>query len=107
MYQPSHLLYSRSRGAFLLWLLTILDQTGEPILIDFKFHDFGARGVSSMESAGRGGAARLVHFMGTDTNTGVLCDREYYSADVSEFSGPAAEFQQHGTYQPVRIWSIE
>ncbi len=68
-----------------------LEKTGDPAGIDFKLHDFGARGVSSMESAGIGGAAHLVNFMGSDTITGVLYAREYYSAGVAGFSIPAAE----------------
>jgi nicotinamide phosphoribosyltransferase len=44
-----------------------------------------------MESAGIGGAAHLVNFMGTDTITGILHAREYYNADVAGFSIPAAE----------------
>jgi nicotinamide phosphoribosyltransferase len=44
-----------------------------------------------MESAGIGGAAHLVNFMGTDTITGVLFAREYYGAGVAGFSIPAAE----------------
>jgi len=32
----------------------------------FKLHDFGARGVSSHESAALGGMAHLVNFMGSD-----------------------------------------
>jgi hypothetical protein len=28
---------------------------GDPSLIDFKLHDFGARGVSNLESAGPSG----------------------------------------------------
>lgn len=72
-------------------ILDYLEKTGDPTTISFKLHDFGARGVSSMESAGIGGAAHLVNFMGTDTITGVLYAREYYSAGVSGFSIPAAE----------------
>jgi nicotinamide phosphoribosyltransferase len=68
-----------------------LERTGDPSLIDFKLHDFGARGVSSLESAGIGGAAHLVNFMGSDTITGVLYAREYYGAGVAGFSIPAAE----------------
>jgi nicotinamide phosphoribosyltransferase len=44
-----------------------------------------------MESAGIGGAAHLVNFMGTDTISGVLFAREYYNAGVAGFSIPAAE----------------
>lgn len=68
-----------------------LEMTGDPSTIDFKLHDFGARGVSSMESAGVGGAAHLVNFMGTDTITGILYAREYYNAGIAGFSIPAAE----------------
>ena len=68
-----------------------LEKTGDPSLIDFKLHDFGARGVSSLESAGIGGAAHLVNFMGTDTISGILWAREYYNAGVAGFSIPAAE----------------
>ena len=68
-----------------------LEVTGEPASIDFKLHDFGSRGVSSLESAGIGGAAHLVNFMGTDTITGMLYAREYYNAGIAGFSIPAAE----------------
>jgi nicotinamide phosphoribosyltransferase len=72
-------------------ILNYLEKTGDPNLIDFKLHDFGARGVSSLESAGIGGAAHLVNFMGTDTISGILFAREYYNAGVAGFSIPAAE----------------
>jgi nicotinamide phosphoribosyltransferase len=72
-------------------ILDYLERTGDPTTIDFKLHDFGARGVSSLESAGIGGAAHLVNFMGTDTITGILFAREYYNAGVAGFSIPAAE----------------
>jgi nicotinamide phosphoribosyltransferase len=72
-------------------ILDYLERTGDPSTIDFKLHDFGARGVSSMESAGLGGAAHLVNFMGTDTLTAVLCARKYYKSDIAGFSIPAME----------------
>ena len=72
-------------------ILDYLERTGDPSTIDFKLHDFGARGVSSLESAGIGGAAHLVNFMGSDTITGVLYAREYYNAGIAGFSIPAAE----------------
>jgi nicotinamide phosphoribosyltransferase len=59
--------------------------------IGFKLHDFGARGVSSLESAGIGGAAHLVNFMGSDTVTGVWYANKYYNAKMAGFSIPAAE----------------
>ena len=46
--------------------------------INFKLHDFGYRGVSSVESAAIGGAAHLVNFWGTDTVAAMLCLKYYY-----------------------------
>lgn len=69
-----------------------LDETAESSEgLPFKLHDFGARGVSSMESAGIGGAAHLVNFMGSDTISGVLYAKRYYDAEMAGFSIPAAE----------------
>ena len=59
--------------------------------VSFKLHDFGARGVSSGESAAIGGAAHLVNFMGSDTVEGILCARKYYNEPMAGFSIPAAE----------------
>jgi len=51
--------------------------------INFKLHDFGYRGVSSVESAAIGGAAHLLNFWGTDTVAAMLCLKYYYGpADV-------------------------
>jgi nicotinamide phosphoribosyltransferase len=72
-------------------ILDYLEKSGDPTSIGFKLHDFGARGVSSLESSGIGGAAHLVNFMGTDNITSILYAREYYNAGVSGFSIPAAE----------------
>jgi len=59
--------------------------------IGFKLHDFGARGVSSAESAGIGGAAHLINFFGTDTVEGVMYARKYYDEEMAGFSIPAME----------------
>ena len=82
-------------------ILRGLEETGDPALIDFKLHDFGARGVSSEESAALGGAAHLVNFMGTDTIAGILAAMEYYDAGVCGLSIPAME---HST---VTSWGRE
>jgi len=57
----------------------------------FKLHDFGARGVSSGESAGNGGAAHLVNFMGSDTVEGIWTANKFYNILMAGFSIPAAE----------------
>jgi nicotinamide phosphoribosyltransferase len=72
-------------------ILNALEKTGDPSLINFKLHDFGARGVSSLESASLGGAAHLINFMGSDTISGLLAAREYYGAEMAGFSIPAME----------------
>lgn len=78
-----------------------LEETGDPNLLPFKLHDFGARGVSSAESAGIGGAAHLVNFMGTDTFAGLMVARKYYNCPMAGFSIPAAE---HST---ITSWGQE
>lgn len=60
-------------------------------VLPFRLHDFGARGTTSFEQAGIGGAAHLVNFMGTDTVSGVLYARRYYGAEMAGFSIPASE----------------
>jgi len=75
-----------------------LEETGDVSGLPFKLHDFGARGVSSFESAGLGGAAHLVNFMGSDTITGVRFAQHYYNTkEMVAFSIPAAE---HSTITP-------
>jgi len=82
-------------------ILSYLQKTGDPESIGFKLHDFGARGVSSKESAGLGGMAHLVNFNGTDTVMGLVYARNFYGADMAGFSIPAAE---HST---VTSWGKE
>jgi nicotinamide phosphoribosyltransferase len=82
-------------------ILHFLEKNGDPSLIDFKLHDFGARGVSSLESAALGGMAHLINFMGTDTVSGIMAAMEYYDAEVCGFSIPAME---HST---VTSWGRE
>ncbi|MEC5406295.1 nicotinate phosphoribosyltransferase [Paraburkholderia sp. MPAMCS5] len=69
--------------------------------LPFKLHDFGARGVSSAESAAIGGAAHLVSFMGSDTVLGVMAANRYYNESMAAFSVPAAE---HST---ITAWGRE
>lgn len=68
-----------------------LARTGDPAGLPFKLHDFGARGVSSLESAMLGGMAHLVNFQGTDTMTALLGARLYYGEPMAGYSIPAAE----------------
>ena len=83
-------------------ILAGLVKTGTPEEVDFKLHDFGFRGVSSLESAALGGAAHLVNFKGTDTMPALyLVKNAYDFADMPGFSIPASE---HST---MTSWSEE
>jgi nicotinamide phosphoribosyltransferase len=77
-----------------------LERTGNPGLISFKLHDFGFRGVSSVESAGLGGAAHLLNFMGTDTLAAISLTQKYYHADMPAFSIPASEHSTITSWGP-------
>ena len=59
--------------------------------LPFKLHDFGAREVSSYESAAIGGLAHLVNFKGTANVSALLAGRNYYGEPMAGFSIPAAE----------------
>lgn len=71
-----------------------LDYTADDTAAElpFKLHDFGARGVSSSESAMLGGLGHLVNFMGTDTVEALVGAQLYYGATGPVgFSIPASE----------------
>jgi nicotinamide phosphoribosyltransferase len=53
-----------------------------PMMVQFILNDFGFRGVSSVESAGIGGGAHLVNFMGSDTIAGSEMLQEFYNAEI-------------------------
>lgn len=79
-------------------LRTADDLSGLP----FKLHDFGARGVSSGESAQLGGMSHLVNFMGSDTVEGIVAAiKHYHLPAMPAFSVPAAE---HST---ITSWGRE
>jgi len=72
-------------------ILAALEKSGDPALVGFKLHDFGCRGVETMESAGIGGCAHLVNFQGTDTIPALKVAKEYYNCQMAGFSIPAME----------------
>jgi nicotinamide phosphoribosyltransferase len=85
-------------------LESLIESSDDPLAeIDFKLHDFGARGVSSRESARIGGAAHLVSFLGSDTVEGVRAANHYYGTKdgMAGYSIPAAE---HST---ITMWGRE
>ena len=61
-------------------------------IVNFMLHDFGYRGVSSVESAGLGGSAHIINFMGTDTIAAIEMAQEFYNTNnILAFSIPASE----------------
>jgi nicotinamide phosphoribosyltransferase len=68
-------------------IVDYLEKTGSdpnaiPMITQFALSDFGFRGVSSVESAGIGGAAHLVNFMGSDTIAGSDMLVKYYNTQT-------------------------
>lgn len=62
-------------------LLVLAKKSGvDPAVVDYMFHGFGYRGVSSEQSAGLGDMAHLVSFNGTDTIKGMRYAMHYYGA---------------------------
>lgn len=72
---------------------SFLDKTSDnpAAELPFKLHDFGSRGVSSLESACIGGFAHLTQFMGSDTISGVRYANHHYKSKMAGFSIPASE----------------
>jgi nicotinamide phosphoribosyltransferase len=69
----------------------LLTTGGDLAGLNFKLHDFGYRGSTSVESAGIGGCAHLVNFMGTDTMAALQVAAEHYHESMAGYSIPAAE----------------
>lgn len=81
-----------------------LNQTANDLnSLPFKMHDFGYRGVSSEETAGIGGMAHLVNFMGTDTLAAIVYANNFYNAGgVNAFSVPASEHSVACSFGPQK-----
>lgn len=76
-----------------------LEKTGGVLGLNWKLHDFGARGTQVFESAGIGGAAHLVNFYGSDTVTGSEFAIDYYNADYDVATSiPATEHSISTSY---------
>eukprot|EP00754_Rhynchopus_humris_P034807 Rhum_TRINITY_DN163_c0_g1::Rhum_TRINITY_DN163_c0_g1_i1::g.501::m.501/K03462/NAMPT; nicotinamide phosphoribosyltransferase len=89
-------------------ILDALRKSGDPELVQFKLQDFGFRGVSSVETAGIGGAAHLVNFMGTDTVAGIVMANRVYGASIDAASGACPGYSipasEHST---ITAWGRE
>lgn len=61
-----------------------LKTTGSVNGVEFQGHDFSIRGLTSLASAGKSGAAHLLSFVGTDNIPGICYLEKYYGANVEE-----------------------
>ena len=59
--------------------------------LQFRLHDFGARGASSLETAARGGMAHLINFNGSDTLPALVAAKRYYAEPLAAYNIPAME----------------
>jgi nicotinamide phosphoribosyltransferase len=84
-------------------ILNFLEETADDPAaeIDYKLHDFGARGVSSCESAALSGLGHLFSFKGSDTVAAIMAARRYYGCSMAAFSITASE---HST---ITSWGEE
>ena len=72
--------------------------------LPFMLHDFGARGVSSYQSAAIGGMAHLVNFMGTDTVPAIQYVKKYFDDEDSYMPAYSVDATEHSVmtqYGPV------
>ncbi|NKN37172.1 nicotinate phosphoribosyltransferase [Agrobacterium sp. a22-2] len=79
----------RIRETLLPFLERSCDQPD--LILPTRLSDFGARGTTSLEQSGIGGAAHLLQFRNTDTLPAVLYARKYYGAEMAGLSVPASE----------------
>ena len=69
-----------------------LERTSDNVgVLRHMLHDYGARGVSSQQSAALGGLAHLVNFSQSDTTPGILAAKRWYNAVAPSNSGPNSE----------------
>ena len=78
-------------------------------VVAFMLHDFGFRGVSSVESSGLGGSSHIVNFMGTDTVSAILFAQEFYNTENPlAFSIPASEHSTITSWgEPFEVKAME
>ena len=78
-------------------------------VVAFMLHDFGFRGVSSVESAGLGGSSHIINFMGTDTVAGILFAQQFYNTENPlAFSIPASEHSTMTSWgEPFEVKAME
>lgn len=73
-----------------------LETTGSTAGVEFQCHDFSIRGMTSLESAAKSGAAHMLSFVGTDNIPGIKYLEKYYGADtLHELVGTSIPATEH------------
>ena len=90
------------------FLKKLYDETVDPMMhwtLDYRLHDFGARGATTGEQAMLGGAGHLINFNGTDTMEAVWLLKKMYGMAVKDIacSIPAAEHSTVTMWGPGRM----
>ena len=83
---------TKDRMAWMMYRDFLLETADTLDALSFQLHDFGFRGATCVQAAGRGGAAHLLNVLGTDTKVAMQYLHQFYGAPrVSGYSVPATE----------------
>ena len=103
-----HVWYPSTVAAKSLFIKRMLDRyleltSDSKAGLPFMLHDFGYRGATCNESAGIGGMAHLMNFVGTDTIAAMTHAIKYYNAnpETLAYSVAATEHSVMTAYGPV------
>jgi nicotinamide phosphoribosyltransferase len=78
-------------------ILSYLEETGTPESINFKLHDFGFRGCTSLEQCYIGSAAHLINFWGTDSIPAISMIEDYYNEELKNINAYSIPATEHST----------
>lgn len=90
-------------------LKRMFEKTSDNVdLYKFYLHDFGARGVATMEQVGVGGMAHLLNSLGTDSLMAAPFAEKYYNADKNNlaFSVAASEHSIQTAFGRERQYDV-
>jgi nicotinamide phosphoribosyltransferase len=70
--------------------------TGSTAGVEYQAHDFSIRGLTSLDTAAKSGAAHLLSFVGTDNIPGICYLENYYGANIEkEMVGTSIPATEH------------
>lgn len=81
-------------------LIPLVEKTGSLENLDVMVNDFGMRGATNLDAAGRGGAGHLLHFRGSDNMYASKFINDYYRENGRALSVWATEHSVATSYGP-------